>query len=319
MSQMVQYHVTMKDVHELGDIDLNLLTALDALIDEVSVTRAAKRVGVSQSAMSHTLRRLRQVFDDPLLVRAGGAMVLTPRAEALAPTLQSGLRTLAQVLAPVHFDPSTAERTFRIAAPDLFLVAALPKLAARLRRDAPGIGLSIRPFAGPGIVEGLTTGELDLAILAREQVEAPPGIVARTLLRDTFSCFVGRDGPAAEDWTLEAYVAATHAMVSPQGDGRSIVDVRLAERGLKRRIGLRLPDFVNAPKLIEDTDLVLTAPTTLVRTLPVDGAIEVRELPLPVPAHSVASFWHERFNADPGHRWFRERLATQVSLTSVRA
>jgi len=303
------YHVSMNGVHDLGGVDLNLLVALDALIREGSVTRAAGRVGVTQSAMSHTLRRLRQLFDDPLLVRVGGAMQLTPRARDLAPTLSSGLHTLARVLDPVDFDPATAERTFTIAAPDLFLAAAFSRFLERLRSEAPGVAVSMRPFAERGHVDALTVGDLDLAILARPQVEAAPGIVSRTLLRDTMSCFVGARGPR-DDWSLETYAAASHAVVSPRGVGGSAVDVLLAERGLERRITLRLPGVVGAPAIVAQPDLVLTAPTTLAALLPPDSPLMVRPLPLPLPPHAVACFWHERFTEDPGHRWFRDALST---------
>ncbi len=313
MTLVSRYHLSMNVMHELHRIDLNLLVALDALIREGSVTRAAQEVGVTQSAMSHTLRRLRDVFDDPLLVRVGAAMQLTPRAEALALGLRSGLQTLARLLESPSFEPASAQRAFRIATPDLFDVLALPALLADLRQQAPGIELTVMPFTRRGIPAALTVGELDLAVLARPQVQGAVGLVGRTLLRDTFSCFLREDHAVLrQGLTLERYVAAAHAVVSPRADGVSVVDHLLQEAGHVRRVVLKLPHFFSAPAIIARSDLILTAPTSLARMLPAEGPIVAVPLPLPVPPHSVACYWHTRFTEDPGHRWLRERLASAV-------
>ncbi|MGF1467557.1 MAG: LysR family transcriptional regulator [Sandaracinaceae bacterium] len=310
----------MNRVHGLSRIDLNLLVALDALIEERSVTRAAGRIGVTQSAMSHTLRRLRDVFDDPLLVRVGAGMQLTPRAEALSATLRSGLRTLGRVLAAPGFDPATSERTFRIATADLVDALFVPRLLGELRREAPGIALTIVSSGGAGVAEALATGDLDLAVLARPQVEDSAGLVGRTLLRDSLSCYLRFDHPVLEaGLTLAAYVEQAHALISPRGEGPGFVDELLAERGLARRVALRLPHFHSAPAIVAATDLVLTAPSALARLLADDSPLVVRPLPLDAPLHAVACHWHARFTQDPGHVWLRETLARIVAYRSPAA
>jgi len=167
MNPMTCFNAVMSSTHTaagLHRVDLNLLVALDALTRERSVTKAAERAGVTQSAMSHTLRRLRELFGDPLLVRGRGGMVLTPRAEALAVPLRSGLVSLARTLAePQPFAPEQASRTFRIVSPDLFDALVLPTLFQRLGQQAPSIDLAVVPMP-KRLTDSLETGDVDLAI-----------------------------------------------------------------------------------------------------------------------------------------------------------
>ena len=154
----------MNDIHDLVGVDLNLFVAFDALARERSVTLAARRLGVTQSAMSHTLRRLRELLGDPLLVRGQGGMVLTPRAEALVVPLRSSLVALGRTLTEsTQFDPKTAERTFRLATPDLFDVLAIPPLLHRIRKEAPNVDLHVVPVQRRRLADELETGDVDLA------------------------------------------------------------------------------------------------------------------------------------------------------------
>ena len=305
----------MTRFHDLAGIDLNLLVAFDALARTGSVTEAAREVGVSQSAMSHTLRRLREAFDDPLFVRAGGRMAPTPRAEALAQPVRTGLVTLERALRSAGtFDPATASRTFRLAAPDLFVALVLPRLLDVVRVEAPGVGLSVEgPVRAPEAA--LETGELDLAVVPRTTAtrDVTTGdLVRRTLFRDGFSVFLRADHPALVggrvQLELASYLRLDHAVMSPSGGGPGVVDRALAELGEHRRVALRIPGFTLAPALLLASDLVLTAPTSLRALLPPDGIV-VFDPPIPVPDHAITLCWHPRFSADAGHRWFREQLA----------
>lgn len=309
----------MNNVHDLASFDLNLLIAFDALLAERSVTRAAARVGVTQSAMSHTLRRLRQQLDDPLLVRGRGGMVPTPRAEALVVPIRSGLVTIEHALnAPEGFDPASSSREFRLASPDIVDVLILPGLLASLRAQAPSVALTVQPLT-PSLPHDLETGALDLAVLARPQLQAAGALVGRTLLRDGLSCFLRADHPSLRDdgtLTLEAYISVAHALISPTGRGPGPIDALLAERGLSRRIALRLPHFYAALSIIGQTDLVLTAPTQLAELLPCGSPLTAVAPPLPTPQHAVAMTWHPRFTDDPAHRWFREQVSSQFPSAS---
>ncbi|MDH3656222.1 MAG: LysR family transcriptional regulator [Myxococcales bacterium] len=302
----------------LHRIDLNLLVALDALARERSVTKAAERTGVTQSAMSHTLRRLRELFDDPLLVRGRGGMVLTPRAEALTVPLRSGLVSLARTLAePTAFEPERASRTFRIVSPDLFDALVLPALLKRLGHEAPSVDLSVVPTP-KRLSDSLETGDVDLAIYPvlldpepfdlGTQVDAE--LQSRTLFRDSFRCFVRNDHPAItgrRKLTLKTFTRLNHILVSPGGEGPGLVDRILQARGLKRRIALRVPHFATALEVIAQSDLVLTAPSSLSRCSTA-STLASRPAPLGIPEHAITMIWHPRFTEDPAHRWLRELM-----------
>jgi DNA-binding transcriptional LysR family regulator len=310
----------MSAVHveaDLHRIDLNLLVALDALTRERSVTKAAERAGVTQSAMSHTLRRLRDLFDDPLLVRGRGGMVLTPRAEALAIPLRSGLVTLARTVAePEVFAPEHASRTFRIVSPDLFDALVLPTLLQRVGRQAPSIDLAVVPMP-KRLTDSLETGDVDLAIYPvlldpkpfdfGTQVDAE--LQTRTLFRDTFRCFLRADHPAlaARRLTLKAFTRLNHILVSPAGEGPGVVDRVLQTQGLQRRIALRVPHFASALEVVAQSDLVLTAPSSLGQCSTA-STLASRSAPIEIPEHAITMIWHPRFTEDPPHRWFRELM-----------
>lgn len=313
----------------LARIDLNLLVAFDALAREQSVTRAAERVGVTQSAMSHALRRLRDLLDDPLLVRGKSGMVLTARAEALVLPLRSGLVSVDRALARAEgFDPRTARRRFRLATPDLFDLLAIPLLLEAVRSRAPGVDLVVAPL-GARLSDALETGELDLCVAP--QVDdfaggAPEldgsGLVRRVLVRDGFSCFCRANHPALgekrgrrsakasapEALSLETYAALSHVLVSPRGDGPGFVDELLEKQGLRRRIALRIPHFFSALAIVEKSDLILTAPTSLALLLSARSKVVALPAPLRLPTHAIQLLWHERFTNEPGHAWLRELM-----------
>lgn len=304
----------MNDSHELAGVDLNLLVALDCLTETRSVTRAAERLGVTQSAMSHTLRRLRALFDDPLMVRVGAGMALTPRAEALVVPVRAALRTLGRVLVePEDFDPGSAVRTFRICAPDLFETLLLPRLWAQLSAAAPGVDLVVVP-APLDRDRALATGELDVAIVPVQGDEPARGgaeSLRRTLFRDEMRCFLRRGHPLAAELDLDGFCVAGHVMVSPSGRGPGVVDRVLARVGRERRVAVRVPSFASALSVVGGSDLVLTGPSSLERVC--GAGIVAADAPVPVPGHGVAMVWHRRFGGERGHTWFRGQLLELVA------
>lgn len=313
MNPMMYSNATMNEAHDLHGIDLNLLSAFDALVRERSVTRAARRAGVTQSAMSHTLRRLRELTGDALLVRGGRGMVLTPRAEALMVPVRSGLTTLARALAtPDVFEPRTAERSFRIVSPDLFDVLVLPGLLSRLASEAPSVDLAVVP-APKRLDEALETGEIDLAIvpvLLEGTDDTPSELRRRTLFRDDLRCFFRRGHPRLgkmKRLSMTRFLDEAHVLVSPSGSGPGVVDAHVSS---ERRIALRVPTFAVALAIVEKSDLVLTAPSALA----VVAAARLSSLapPMKLPGHAITTVWHPRFTDDAAHRWFRGMIAEAV-------
>ncbi|MCB9561957.1 MAG: LysR family transcriptional regulator [Kofleriaceae bacterium] len=294
----------------MAGVDLNLLVVLDALLTERHVTRAAARIGLSQSAASHALARLRALFDDPLLVRgAGGGLMPTARAEAIAPALRRALDGLADTLrGPAVFDPATAERELRIATADFSDLLVMPALAARLEIAAPR--LTLWSVAVPDDVpRALAAGDIDLVLTVRGRLRTA-GLFERPLFDERFVCVV-RDGhPAARQrLTLARYLALSHLLIAPGGRRGGIVDELLTAMGKQRRVAAAVPHFLVAPHVVAATDLILTLPARIAETLAGPLGLTVLPPPFEIPGFAMAMVWHERAHHDDGHRWLRDQVA----------
>jgi DNA-binding transcriptional LysR family regulator len=293
----------------LSNVNLNLLVALDALLSTRSVSDAARRVSVTKSAMSHSLAALRALFEDPLLVRVAGRMVLTPHAESLREPLGRVLGGVTQMLAGASaFEPKKAERRFVIAAPDFFATLILPPILEVLSEEAPGIRLSIVPSARRGNAWMLENGELDLALGA--VVDDAAGIHRSVLCTEAFACAVRRDHPEiGQTLTLEQYSRIPHLVIALGDDERPTwVDEALAKKGRSRRVALHVRYFMAAPLIIARTDLLLTAPAMLLAYFEQLVPLKVLKPPLALPSYPEEMYWHERYAADPAHTWLRELI-----------
>jgi DNA-binding transcriptional LysR family regulator len=291
----------------LAGIDLNLLTSLDAVLETQSVTRAAKQLGVTQPAVSHALRRLRELLGDPLLVRTASGMQPTPRAVELRPAVRAALAAAEVVLqAAPAFDPATTERTFTIAVVDQGAFQLLPALVARLLRDAPGIRIDIRPMLIDQYTAALNT-DLDLAIgLFRD---SPSTMRDKPLWREEFACVVRRGSAGSfGPFDLKRYLSLPHLFIAPRGLMGSPLDDALARRGHRRNIVLTLPHFLVAPQIVATTDLVWTAPRNLARAFAEQLPLTLREPPIAVPGFTIVMRWHVRLDRDPGLAWLRTML-----------
>jgi DNA-binding transcriptional LysR family regulator len=295
------------ELARLGALDLNALLALDAMLQARGVSAAGRALGASQSALSHTLRRARGWLDDPLLLREGDGMALTPRAEALREPLRAALLALGRALDPPRFDPATDARRFRVAAPDLFSLLVLPALVRVLLTEAPAVQLISLPFGG-----GAAPGEVDLEVVPDAPWSAEPPrpteLLQRSLLDSEVVVF-SRD--PAPPWTVEAYAARPHLLVAPEGGGPTPVDAALAARGLRRPIAVQVSGFAEAAALVASTPLLLTAPRAFGRLLTGAG-VSAQPVPLPLPRQGLLLRWPARLDADPAHRWLRRRLVAVV-------
>jgi DNA-binding transcriptional LysR family regulator len=297
------------NVVDLSRVNLNLLVALDALLTDASVTRAAARLGVTQSALSHTLRQLREVFDDMLLVRGRGGMVLTPRAQQLAAPIHRGLVALQRALRDEHvFEPRTATHRFTLATRDYFAAVLLPRLMELLGQEAPGVDLELRPLDERRTPEQLESGEVDLAVTTF--LDEVPALRQQKLFQEEFACLVRKRHPEVRDaLDLKQYLRLSHALISPRGEGEGVVDRALAKLGHARRIALRLPFFLAAPLAIARSNLVLTAPRRMVEGLALGGELQILKPPIALTGFNVVQIWHERYDDDPPHRWLRSIMA----------
>lgn len=285
-------------------IDANLLVALDALLDERSVTRAAQRLHVTQSAMSHKLRQLREQLGDELLVRGRNGMVLTERAQAMAEPLRQAVVELHRAIAPsAAFDPATARRRFVVSSSDYGELVAMPAMLAHLGRAAPGIDIVIEAPTSD-LHSRLESGRLDLAI--GPPMAAPTGILRRKLYIEGFLVALRAGHPrAGKRLDLASYVALDHLLIAPRDDGAGPVDRALEALGLERRVALRMPHFAAAPFIAAATDLALTAPAGLLRAASRYVALRLYPPPVSVPEVPIFLYWHERVDRDPAHRWLR--------------
>ena len=303
----------------LAAVDLNLLVTLEALLAERSVTRAARRLGLSQPATSHALQRLRDLFGDPLLVRAPGGLQATDRALSLSAPLAQALDAVRRTFdGPAAFDPATARRTFAVATADHGSFVLLPELWATLNAEAPGVDVTVRVDTVDQGMRELADGDLDLLIGPYQREVA--GYYRQRLMHERFVCVLRRGHPAAAggEFTLDAWLALPHLLVAPRGRPGSAVDTALAALGRARRVGLMVPQFLVAPHVVAGSDLVWTAPERMARAYAALLPLVLRPVPIPLEGFTVWQSWHERRHRDPGHAWMRARVRA-VAASSRRA
>lgn len=289
----------MNSLHMSAD-----LLPLLALLELCSVTEAARRLGLSQPAMSHALARLRARYQDPLLVRSGRSLVRTVRAEAMLPHLRQARAALeAAERALPAFDPSQARRRFSLGTTDYIELVLLPRLMRRLGEEAPGIDLLV---SHPADAEAaLLGGGLDLACRPLRDRPAA-GLRSRALLRERFVCLMSPDHPLRDGpWTPASFAQARHALVAPGGQPGGVVDLFLDAQGLRRRTVLMLPSFLAAPYIVAESDLIVTLAERVARAVARPLGLTLRPPPIEVPDFSMHLIWHERDEEEPGHRWFR--------------
>jgi DNA-binding transcriptional LysR family regulator len=299
------------DHANLARLDLNLLVALDALLAERSVTRAAARVGLGQSAMSHNLARLRALLGDELLTRGPEGMRPTPRALALAKPVRTALTQVQALLSRGEaFDPRTAERTFRLGLPGSTEVLLVPDLLAHLCEAAPGVHLRLHSVDSSQLLDDLDADRLDLAVGIGRFAEGRAHHKQRLLLTETYLCmFDARRTGVAPPISLEDYVRLPHVLTSLRPGERGVVDDALAKLGLRRDVVLTTPRFLTVPFLTARAPVVVTMHARLARFFAAELGLSLSPPPVDLPEVSISLLWHASYDHDPGHRWLRGTIA----------
>lgn len=287
--------------------DLSALATLDALLQEVSVSGAARKLGLSTPAVSHALAKLRERFGDPLLVRAGRTMVLTPRAESLKPRVRDAVATAGRVFEPMEaFEPERLSRSFTLSMTDYVLVVFGGAFEERLRGAAPGLDLRFVPnTVDDG--ERLREGESDLAVGIYGNL--PPELRSRPLITDRLICVVREGHPSVKNrLTLERFVELPHIQIAPRGRPGGYVDNLLETRGLRRRVARAVPYFQVALELAASSDYLLVVSERIANQLGPRLGLRMLEPPLPFEPYTLSLVWHPRYDGDAAHQWLRSQL-----------
>jgi DNA-binding transcriptional LysR family regulator len=297
----------MKAIH-LSRIDLNLFVVFDAIYTEGGITRASKRLSLTQPAISHALSRLRELFGDPLFMRQGKAMIPTPLARVMIDPVRQSLQGLEATLQRVdRFDPATAHKHFTVGMRDVRELSALPALLRTLTRTAPYIDIATVRAERKQLEAELAAGTLDAAVdvrlalsdeVRRQRIDAERlVVVARP-----------RHPQVKSGLDLETYLAQEHILVSSRRRGFGFEDYELSRHGLKRRIRLRCQHYFAACRVVSETDLILTMSERYARIVNRLFRNRVLPFPLEVPDYDAYLYWHVNADADPANRWLRKVL-----------
>lgn len=290
----------------LKSLDLNLLTALEALLKETSVSRAALRIGLSQPATSHALQRLRDLIGDPLLVRNGARMELTPRAQMLRAPLAQALDQVRALFVPDGFDASTSERQFRLMMPDLAVELLMPPLMAKITKSAPNVRIDVVPWRGPAIFTPEFARTIDIVISLGN---AFSGFHRQLLYTDSDALAVRRGHPVGTKLKRrENFLEARHVGVVIRGANEDLIDIWLRTKNIERKIALVVPGYLEALHVAARTDLVAFVPRRLIAALAKQLALTAITPPLDPGIDEQYMFYPTRAQMDPGSIWLRNVL-----------
>lgn len=291
----------------LNRLDLNLLHVFDTIYREGSLTRAARALHLTQPAVSHSLSRLREHFDDPLFTRQGNQMIPTPLARRFLESMRPGLTQIQSAVNQFHaFDPVSQRKTYSLALRDILESTFLPQLMHRLT-DYPELEIVSQRIARRDMETQLAAGKLDFAVDVLLPVSNQTS--HELLRRDRLVVLARQDHPLTRDGlTMENYIAARHVLVSSRTEGPGIEDFELSRLGVQRQIRLRCQHYYAACRVVENTDLLLTMPETYARIIAERADIRILTPPAELPDLDVHLYWHKAYEREPALIWFREQL-----------
>lgn len=295
----------------LNRLDLNLLHVFDTIYREGSLTRAARALHLTQPAVSHSLSRLREHFDDPLFSRQGNQMVPTPLARRFLESMRPGLTQIQSAVNQFHaFDPANQRKTYSLALRDILESTFLPKLMGRLE-SYPELEIVSQRVPRRDMETQLAAGKLDFAVDVLLPVSNQ---TAHELLRHDRLVVLARKGHplTREGLTMESYLEAKHVLVSSRSEGPGIEDFELSRFGVQRNIRLRCQHYYAACRVAEGTDLLLTMPENYARIIAERADIDIHNAPADLPGIDVHLYWHKAYEREPALIWFREQLNSIV-------
>ena len=295
----------------LNRLDLNLLHVFDTIYREGSLTRAARALHLTQPAVSHSLSRLREHFDDPLFSRQGNQMVPTPLARRFLESMRPGLTQIQSAVNQFHaFDPANQRKTYSLALRDILESTFLPKLMGRLE-SYPELEIVSQRVPRRDMETQLAAGKLDFAVDVLLPVSNQTG---HELLRHDRLVVLARKGHplTGGGLTLDKYLEATHGLVSSRSEGPGIEDFELSRFGVQRNIRLRCQHYYAACRVAEGTDLLMTMPENYARIIAERADIDILTTPVDLPGIDVHLYWHKAYEREPALIWFREQLASIV-------
>lgn len=294
----------------IESVDLNLLKAFDAVMEERHVTRAAERIGLSQPAMSNALNRLRHLFNDELLVRHSGGMEPTPRARELHEPIKRALASIsAAINRTAEFDPRKSTRTFTLSMTDYTAFVYLPGLMKRLSEEAPGVNISVASRSGAAVAEQLQAGIIDLAIGLYATV--PAGHKTQVIGQLHPVCMVRAGHPRVHGKIdMETFLELSHVVFSTSGDPTRTFEDGLSRHRLRRRIGLTVPHFLVVPFIVAQSDMIGVLDASMAQAFAKPLNLQIFDVPLPAGDFDVIQMWHRLNDNDPAQKWLREMIAS---------
>ena len=287
-------------------IDLNLLRVFDAMIQYGNVSVAARHVGLSQSAMSSALGRLRYHFSDDLFVKTRGGMLPTSRAQHLAGPIGEALALVRKAM--MHddeFDPAIVDRTFRIYMTDVGEMVFLPLLIERLRASGPFLSLRTMQPPADQVASALEGGSIDVALGYLPRLKSP--VQQAKLWDDHYVCMTRHDHPlgSRSAITMKEFASAQHILIDSLGGGHEAIEHALKTRGIQRNVALHVPHFVSISTIVATSDLLVTIPSRMAAVLSRLVKVKIHTLPFSIPSMEVSLFWHQRFENSLENRWLR--------------
>ena len=304
-------------LQQLSRINLNLLVCLQALMEEQSVSKAAVRLNLSQSAVSKNMAQLRKLLGDPLFTRTSHGLQPTYFSLQMKPELTKVLDQLWHLVQPPAFDPITCDREFRIAFPETAGQMFIPRLMPQLLKEAPNVRLSLHALKLDN-VEKLANGELEIALVPHDLdlgQERVAGLHRSELYRGELVCLLREDHPALEkDWTLKAYLNQSHINIGSLHVGPLVVTNKLKQSGLKRKVSVAVDDFLTATVVCESTDLIFTTSRSWAEYACKRHRVVCRPVPIAIEPVVYHLYWHQRSHFDGAHQWLRELIKRSVVI-----